>query len=112
VYIEPPESFKIYLAAAIAKREFLSMSSRTNAKPPTFSRRHRFRSSGNRRAAKSHVAYLPFAPRLKVGVLQLIEGSSNKLLGAYSVNKQRGGGKNQQSMAQAVTERFKEFVKE
>jgi hypothetical protein len=87
VYIEPQNSFEIYLAAAIAKREFLWMSSRTNAKPPTFSRRHRFRSSGNRRAAKSHVAYLPFAPRLKVGVLQLIEGSLNKMLWAYSVNK-------------------------
>lgn len=34
--------------------------------------------------------------------VQYIEISSSKMLWAYSVNKQRGGNKNQQSMAEAV----------
>jgi hypothetical protein len=42
--------------------------------------------------------------------VQLIETSSTKMMSAYSVNKQRGGGKNQQSMAEAVAKHFKEFL--
>ena len=41
---------------------------------------------------------------------QVIETSSPKMLWAYSVNKQRRGGENQQSMAEAVTKHFKEFL--
>jgi len=41
--------------------------------------------------------------------VQLIEVSSSKSMWAYSVNKQRGG-KNQQSMAEAVAKHFKEFL--
>jgi hypothetical protein len=32
------------------------------------------------------------------------------MLWAYSVNKQRGGSKNQQSMAEAVAKHLKEFL--
>jgi hypothetical protein len=39
--------------------------------------------------------------------VQLIETSSTKMLWAYSVNKQRGGSKNQQSMAEAVAKHSK-----
>ena len=42
--------------------------------------------------------------------VQLIESSYTKMMWAYSVNKQRGGGKNQQSMAEAVAKHFKEFL--
>jgi hypothetical protein len=42
--------------------------------------------------------------------VQLIETSSTKMLWAYSVNKQRGGAKNEQSMAEAVAKHFKEFL--
>jgi hypothetical protein len=42
--------------------------------------------------------------------VQLIETSSTKMTWAYSVNKQRGGSKNQQSMAEAVAKHFKEFL--
>jgi len=41
---------------------------------------------------------------------QLIEASSSKMLWAYSVNKQRGGSKNEQSMAEPVAKHLKEFV--
>ena len=37
--------------------------------------------------------------------VQLIESSSSKMMWAYSVNKQRGGSKNEQSMAEAVAPR-------
>ena len=42
--------------------------------------------------------------------VQLIEVSSSKMLWAYSVNKQRGGSKNQQSMEEAVAKHSKEFL--
>src|SRR5256885_745707 len=42
--------------------------------------------------------------------VQYIELSSSKMLWAYSVNKQRGGSKNQQSMAEAVAKHLKEFI--
>lgn len=42
--------------------------------------------------------------------VQLIESSSTKVLWAYSVNKQRGGAKNEQSMAEAIAKHFKEFL--
>jgi len=42
--------------------------------------------------------------------VQYIEISSSKMLWAYSVNKQRGGSKNQQSMAEAVAKHLKEFI--
>ena len=42
--------------------------------------------------------------------VQLIETSSTKMLWAYSVNKQRGGNKNQQSMAEAIAKHLKEHL--
>jgi hypothetical protein len=41
--------------------------------------------------------------------VQLIEVNSSKTLWAYSVNKQRGGSKNEQSMAEAVAKHLKEY---
>ena len=42
--------------------------------------------------------------------VQLIETGSTKVLWAYSVNKQKGGNKNSQSMAEAAAKHLKEFV--
>jgi hypothetical protein len=42
--------------------------------------------------------------------VQLIETTSTKMVWAYSVNKQRGGSKDEQSMAEAVAKHLKEFV--
>jgi hypothetical protein len=42
--------------------------------------------------------------------VQLIETNSTKVLWAYSVNKQKGGSKNSQSMAEAVAKHLREFV--
>jgi PEGA domain len=42
--------------------------------------------------------------------VQLIDVNSTKTLWAYSVNKQRGGSKNSQSMAEAVAKHLKDYV--
>ena len=42
--------------------------------------------------------------------VQLIEVSSSKVLWAYSVNKQKDGSKNEQSMIEATAKHFKEFL--
>jgi hypothetical protein len=42
--------------------------------------------------------------------VQLIEANSTRVVWAYSVNKQKGGSKNSQSMAEAVAKHLKEFV--
>jgi hypothetical protein len=42
--------------------------------------------------------------------IQLIETESSKMVWAYSVNKQKGGSKNQQSMAEAISKHFKDFL--
>jgi hypothetical protein len=42
--------------------------------------------------------------------VQLIDTGSSKMLWAYSVNKQKGGDKNQQSMAEAVAKHLKGFL--
>ena len=42
--------------------------------------------------------------------VQLIETSSTRMLWAYSVNKQRGGSKNEQSMAEAVAKHLKDYL--
>jgi hypothetical protein len=42
--------------------------------------------------------------------VQLIEAGSTKIVWAYSVNKQKGGSKNQQSTAEAIAKHFKEFL--
>jgi PEGA domain len=42
--------------------------------------------------------------------VQLIDASSTKVLWACSVNKQKGGSKSSQSMAEAVAKHLKEFV--
>ena len=42
--------------------------------------------------------------------VQFIDTSSSKMLWAYSVNKQKGGSKNEQAMAEAIAKHLKEFV--
>ncbi|MGB8985975.1 MAG: PEGA domain-containing protein, partial [Candidatus Sulfotelmatobacter sp.] len=42
--------------------------------------------------------------------VQFIDTSSSKMLWAYSVNKQKGGSKNEQSMAEAIAKHLKDFV--
>jgi hypothetical protein len=42
--------------------------------------------------------------------IQLIEVGSSKMLWVYSVNKQRSGSKNQQSMAEAIAKHFKDSI--
>ncbi|HEY6349859.1 MAG TPA: hypothetical protein VI636_10655 [Candidatus Angelobacter sp.] len=113
VYIEPHNGFEVYLAAAIAKKgvpvdvvadqskaTYVLKSAPVEIKPE---------STGSK-VARCLFAYCAgIEDKANVSV-QLIETSSSKVLWAYSVNKQRGGSKNQQSMAEAVAKHFKEFL--
>jgi hypothetical protein len=49
-------------------------------------------------------------PQHHIISVQLVEVNSTKMLWAYSVNKQRGGSKNQQSMAEAIAKHLKDFM--
>ena len=42
--------------------------------------------------------------------VQFIDTSSSKMVWAYSVNKQKSGSKNEQSMAEAIAKHLKDFV--
>ncbi len=113
VYIERQDGFEVYLTAAIAKKgvpvdvvtdqskaTYVLKSAPVEIKPE---------STGSK-VARCLFAYCAgIEDKANVSV-QLTETSSSKVIWAYSVNKQRGGSKNQQSMAEAVAKHFKEFL--
>jgi hypothetical protein len=113
VYLEPQQGFETYLAAAIAKKgvpvdvvtdqakaTYLLKSSPVEVKTE---------STGGKVARCLFASCAGIEDKGNVSV-QLIETSSTKMIWAYSVNKQRGGSKNEQSMAEAVAKHLKEFV--
>ncbi len=113
VYLEPQQGFETYLAAAIAKKGvpvdvvtdqtkaiYLLKSAPVEVKSE---------STGGK-IARCLFAYCAGIEDKGNVSVQLIEASSTKMLWAYSVNKQRGGSKNQQSMAEAVAKHFKGFL--
>ena len=113
VYVEPQNGFETYLSAAIAKKNvpvdvvidqtkavYLLKSAPIEVKTE---------STGGKIARCLFASCAGIEDKGNVSV-QLIEVSSSKMLWAYSVNKQRGGSKNEQSMAEAVAKHLKEFV--
>lgn len=113
VYIEPQNGFETYVAAAIAKKQ-LPMDVVTDPTKATYVLKAaqveiRQESTGGK-IARCLFAYCAGIEDKGNVSVQLIESSSSKMLWAYSVNKQRGGSKNQQSMAEAVAKHFKEFL--
>jgi hypothetical protein len=113
VYVEPQNGFETYLGAAIAKKNvpvdvvmdqtkatYLLKSAPIEVKTE---------STGGK-IARCLFAYCAGIEDKGNVSVQLIEASSSKMLWAYSVNKQRGGSKNEQSMAEAVAKHLKEFV--
>ncbi|HZR65180.1 MAG TPA: hypothetical protein VFA85_08540 [Terriglobales bacterium] len=113
MYIEPQNGFETYLAAAMAKKEVpvdvvtdpTKATCVLKAAPVEIKQE----STGGK-IARCLFAYCAGIEDKGSVSVQLIESSSSKMLWAYSVNKQRGGGKNQQSMAEAVAKHFKEFL--
>lgn len=113
VYIEPQNGFEAYLAAAFGKKgvpadvvtDQTKATYLLKAAPVEIQKE----STGGKIARCLFASCVGIEDKGNVSV-QLIETSSTKILWAYSVNKQRGGAKNEQSMAEAVAKHFKEFL--
>jgi hypothetical protein len=113
VYLEPQQGFETYLAAAFAKKG-VPIDIVTDQSKATYVLRSapveiKQESTGGK-IARCLFAYCAGIEDKGNVSVQLIETSSTKMLWAYSVNKQRGGSKNQQSMAEAVAKHCKEFL--
>jgi hypothetical protein len=113
VYLEPQQGFETYLAAAFAKKG-VPIDIVTDQTKATYVLRSapveiKQESTGGK-IARCLFAYCAGIEDKGNVSVQLIETSSTKMLWAYSVNKQRGGSKNQQSMAEAVAKHCKEFL--
>jgi len=113
VYIAPQDGFEVYLTAAIAKKgvpvDVVADQSKATYVLKSAPVEVKQESTGSK-VARCIFAYCAgIEDKANVSV-QLTETSSSKVLWAYSVNKQRGGSKNQQSMAEAVAKHFKEFL--
>ena len=113
VYIEPQDGFETYLAAAFSKKG-VPADVVTDKDKATYVLKSapveiQKESTGGKVARCLFASCAGIEDKGSVSV-QLIETSSTKMLWAYSVNKQRGGAKNEQSMAEAVAKHFKEFL--
>ena len=113
VYIEPQQGFETYLAAAMSKKN-VPVDVVTDQAKATYMLKSApveiQKESTGGKVARCLFAYCAGIEDKGTVSVQLIETSSTKMMWAYSVNKQRGGGKNQQSMAEAVAKHFKEFL--
>src|SRR5579864_5915658 len=113
VYIEPQQGFETYLAAAMSKKN-VPVDVVTDQTKATYVLKSapvevKSESTGGK-IARCLFAYCAGIEDKGNVSVQLIETGSTKMVWAYSVNKQRGGSKNQQSMAEAIAKHFKEFL--
>jgi TolB-like protein len=113
VYIEAQNGFDNYIAAAIAKKH-VPMDVVTDQTKATYVLKAapveiKQESTGGKIARCLFADCVGIEDKGNVSV-QLIDVSSTKMLWAYSVNKQRGGSKNEQSMAEAIAKHLKDFV--
>jgi hypothetical protein len=113
IYIEPQNGFETYLAAAFEKKgvpaDVVTDQTKATYMLKAAPVEIKQESTGGK-IARCLFAYCAGIEDKGSVSVQLIETSSTKMLWAYSVNKQRGGSKNQQSMAEAVAKHFKEFL--
>jgi TolB-like protein len=113
VYVEPRNGFETYLAAAISKKnvplDVVADQTKATYVLKSAPVEIKSESTGGKIARCLFASCAGIEDKGSVSV-QLIETSSSKVLWAYSVNKQRGGSKNEQSMAEAVAKHLKEFV--
>ena len=113
VYIEPQSGFETYLAAAISKKNAPVdvVTDRTKATYILKAAPVEIKSeSTGGKIARCLFAYCGGIEDKGNVSVQLIESGTSKMAWAYSVNKQRGGSKNSQSMAEAVAKHLKDFV--
>jgi hypothetical protein len=113
IYLEPQQGFETYLAAAIAKKRVPVdvVTDQTRAMYVLKSAPVEVKSeSTGGKIARCLFAYCAGIEDKGNVSVQLIETSSTRMLWAYSVNKQKGGSKNEQSMAEAVAKHFKEYL--
>ena len=113
IYIEPQNGFETYLAAAISKKQ-VPVDVVMDQTKATYSLKSapieiKSESTGGKVARCLFASCAGIEDKGNVSV-QLIETSSSKMMWAYSVNKQRGGSKNSQSMAEAVAKHLKEYM--
>ena len=113
VYIEPQQGFETYLAAAMSKKnvpvDVVADQTRANYVLKAAPVEIKTESTGGK-IARCLFAYCAGIEDKGNVSVQLIETNSTKVMWAYSVNKQKGGSKNSQSMAEAVAKHLKEFV--
>jgi TolB-like protein len=114
VYIEPQQGFETYLAAAISKKS-VPVDVVTDQSKATYVLKSapvevKSESTGGKIARCLFANCVGIEDKGNVSV-QLIEASSTKMVWAYSVNKQRSGSKDEQSMAEAVAKHLKDYVK-
>jgi hypothetical protein len=113
VYVEPQQGFETYIAAAIAKKgvpvDVVTDKDRAIYVLRSAPLEVKSESTGGK-IARCLFAYCAGIEDKGNVSVQLIEVGSTKMVWAYSVNKQRGGSKNQQSMAEAIAKHFKEFL--
>ena len=113
VYIEPQQGFETYLAAAISKKnvpvDLVTDQTRANYVLRAAPVEIKTESTGGK-IARCLFAYCAGIEDKGNVSVQFISTSSTKVVWAYSVNKQKGGSKNSQSMAEAVAKHLKEFV--
>ena len=113
VYIDAKDGFDTYVSAAITKKN-VPVDVVTDQTKATYVLKAapveiKQESTGGKVARCLFASCAGIEDKGNVSV-QLIETSSSKMMWAYSVNKQRGGSKNMQSMAEAVAKHFKEFL--
>jgi hypothetical protein len=113
VFIEQQNGFETYLAAAISKKK-VPVDVVTDQTKATYVLKAapiqiKTESTGGK-IARCLFAYCAGIEDKGNVSVQFIETSSSKMVWAYSVNKQKGGSKNEQSMAEAVAKHLKEFV--
>jgi len=113
VYIAPQNGFETYLGAAMAKKgvpidvvmDQTKAAYLLKAAPVEIKQE----ATGDKIARCLSASCDRIEDKGSVSV-QNIEVSSSKMRCAYSVNKQRGGNKNQQSRAEAVAKHLKDFI--
>ena len=113
VYIAPQNGFETYLAAAMTKKH-VPVDVVTDETKATYVLKSapveiKQESTGGK-IARCLFAYCAGIEDKGSVSVQLIDTTSSKMLWAYSVNKQKGGDKNQQSMAEAVAKHLKGFL--
>ena len=113
VYIDAKDGFDTYISAAITKKnvpvDVVTDQTKANYVLKTAPIEIKQESTGGKVARCLFASCAGIEDKGNVSV-QLIETSSSRMMWAYSVNKQRGGSKNMQSMAEAVAKHFKEFL--